>query len=159
MSREQKELIQKEFKIKIIKDLGLKDSNTFWKSVSGDIKIRRERKSIFECPECGNHFEATVTNVKTLRVKNCGCLRVEKFRKAMTTHNMSRTKLYQVWSSMRHRCYNSNNKKFKNYGGRGIIVCEEWKKDFASFQRWASESGYREGLSLDRRDNNGNYDL
>ena len=58
---------------------------------------------------------------------------------------------------MRERCYDKNSKPFKNYGGRGISICDEWKNDFAAFRDWALANGYREDLSIDRIDVNGNY--
>lgn len=73
------------------------------------------------------------------------------------THGMSKTKLYYVWALMKDRCNNPNNKKYRLYGGRGISVCEEWQISQA-FLSWAVSSGYREGLSIDRIDPNGNYE-
>lgn len=58
---------------------------------------------------------------------------------------------------MKDRCYNKNRKKYKNYGGRGITVCEEWKTDFLAFVKWSDENGYGDDLTLDRKKNNGNY--
>lgn len=69
----------------------------------------------------------------------------------------SYTKLYGVWNSMRNRCNRSTDRGYRNYGGRGIKVCEEWNV-FSVFQKWSYESGYKEGLSIDRIDNNGNYE-
>lgn len=66
-------------------------------------------------------------------------------------------KLYGIWRSMRNRCSNPNNKDFHNYGGRGIYVCKEWDK-YPVFQEWAVKNGYKENMTLDRIDNNGNYD-
>lgn len=62
-------------------------------------------------------------------------------------------KLYAVWCAMKHRCANP---KIKNYGGRGIKVCEEWQT-FKPFEDWSLSHGYREGLSIDRIDNDGDY--
>ena len=59
---------------------------------------------------------------------------------------------------MKSRCYNRNNKDFHRYGGRGITVCDEWLHDFAAFQEWAYENGYREYLTIDRIDNDKGYD-
>ena len=69
----------------------------------------------------------------------------------------SQTNLYHVWSSMKDRCRNKNNKYYERYGGRGISICEQWKEDFEEFKKWSYENGYAEGLSIDRRDNDGNY--
>lgn len=67
------------------------------------------------------------------------------------------TPLYTVWSRMKERCYNKNDAAYKNYGGRGIYVCDEWKNDYLAFHEWALSSGYEYGLSIDRIDNNGPY--
>lgn len=73
----------------------------------------------------------------------------------MTDHTPS--KLYGIWRSMRNRCTNPKNRDFPYYGGRGITVCEEWDS-FQAFQNWSLMSGYEEGLTLDRIDNNGKYE-
>lgn len=67
------------------------------------------------------------------------------------------TKLYMVWDSMRARCNTTTNKDYENYGGRGISVCSEWD-DFVVFRKWAMSNGYKQGLSIDRIDNDGNYE-
>lgn len=67
-------------------------------------------------------------------------------------------KLYNVWCGMKSRCNNTNNTRYSSYGGRGIKVCDEWNGDFIKFQKWALENGYKEGLQLDRIDNDGNYE-
>jgi hypothetical protein len=58
---------------------------------------------------------------------------------------------------MKKRCYNPRDKRFVNYGGRGITVCDEWKDDFGAFQKWATDNGYKENLTIDRVNVNGNY--
>ena len=73
------------------------------------------------------------------------------------THGHSKTKLYGVWCAMKRRCYNHNDKRYPHYGERGIIVCDEWRNDYTKFASWAINNGYKEGLSIDRVDNNGNY--
>jgi len=74
------------------------------------------------------------------------------------THGLSRTRLYKIWFGMKSRCYNNNTKGFENWGGRGIIVCDEWLNDFLSFYNWALKNGYKDNLSIDRINNNGNYE-
>jgi hypothetical protein len=71
-------------------------------------------------------------------------------------HNETRTRLYNIWKSMRRRCQESSNKRYARYGGRGIVVCEEWQ-DYLVFRDWALANGYNDTLSIDRIDNNGNY--
>ena len=73
-------------------------------------------------------------------------------------HNLSKTRLYNIWKLMKQRCYNCKYTQFKDYGGRGIIVCEEWNESFLSFYSWAMENGYEDNLSIDRIDGNKNYE-
>lgn len=72
-------------------------------------------------------------------------------------HGLTKTHLYQTWSNAKSRCYDVHSIPFKDYGGRGIMVCEEWLHDFQAFYDWAMASGYEEGLTLDRIDNNKGY--
>lgn len=67
------------------------------------------------------------------------------------------TRLYSIWKGMKTRCYNPHFKAFPRYGGRGIIVCDEWKNDFLQFKDWALNNGYRDNLTIDRIDNNKGY--
>jgi len=68
------------------------------------------------------------------------------------------TRLYRVWDSMKQRCFNPRDKAYKWYGGRGIIICLEWKNNYSAFKFWAILNGYQEGLTIDRIDNDGNYE-
>lgn len=74
--------------------------------------------------------------------------------------NKSKSKIYYVHNTMNQRCYNQNNAQYKNYGARGISVCDEWKgsNGFEAFYQWSLKNGYKEGLSIDRIDVNGNYE-
>ena len=72
-------------------------------------------------------------------------------------HGMTHEKIYYVWSGMKRRCYNPKTKDYERYGGRGICVCEEWRQDFVVFYNWAISNGYRDGLTIERNDVNGNY--
>ena len=74
-----------------------------------------------------------------------------------TKHN-TKNKLYAVWNSMKQRCNNHKSQKYKIYGARGIKVCNEWNESYDSFRKWALDSGYKEGLTLDRINVNGNYE-
>lgn len=71
---------------------------------------------------------------------------------------MKRKKIYDVWRQMIKRCYRKENSNYKWYGERGITVCDEWKNSFQAFYDWAMANGYKEGLTLDRIDNDGNYE-
>lgn len=73
------------------------------------------------------------------------------------THGMTHTRLHSIWKSMRTRCNNQNAQCYKNYGGRGISICDEWN-DFMNFYLWAMNNGYSEELTIDRINVNGNYE-
>ena len=105
--------------------------------------------------DCGNKTIVNGTALRAGKIKSCGCLRVEFGKRG--THQMRNSKLYPIYDSMKRRCYNLNNKGYKNYGGRGITVCDEWILDSPSFFSWALENGYKEGLTLDRVNNDGPY--
>ena len=76
----------------------------------------------------------------------------------LVKHNLSNTKLFKVWCGMKDRTLNKNDKAYKNYGGRGIKICNEWLTDFMNFYNWSIDNGYKEGLTIDRINNNGNYE-
>lgn len=114
---------------------------------SGGIKVLW----ICKC-DCGNVKTVLAGNLLSEKSTNCGCTGMEKFNKAKKTHGKSRTPLYITWCNMKNRCGNPNYAEYSRYGGRGITICEEWEHDFESFQRWAIENGYKEGLSIDRID-------
>jgi len=73
-------------------------------------------------------------------------------------HGESGSKLYQVWTNMKQRILNPNDKFFKDYGGRGITICPEWTNDYAKFRDWAFSNGYMNNLQINRINNNGNYE-
>ncbi len=69
----------------------------------------------------------------------------------------NRISLYCTWQNMKQRCLNEKNHKYKRYGGRGITICNEWM-EIKGFYEWAKISGWSEGMTIDRIDNNGNYE-
>lgn len=97
-----------------------------------------------------------------LIVKNktisCGCYNIIKIKKTNTKHGLWSHRLHNVWSSIKTRCYNKKSHAYKNYGGRGITMCDEWKNNFKSFYDWAMSNGYQDNLTIDRINNNGNYE-
>lgn len=107
--------------------------------------------------ECGNSTVKKSTSVKSGYAKSCGCLQREMTSKARRTHGDSDSRLYYVWENMRKRCYKPNSDRYKNYGARGIKVCDEWKDDYGAFMKWALSNGYKDNLTIDRNDVNGNY--
>lgn len=107
--------------------------------------------------ECGNHVVVYGDNLNKGVTRSCGCLRTEMLSERRASHRQSNTLLYGVWHAMRNRCYRKADQYYHRYGGRGIYICDEWKDDYSEFAKWASETGYRHGLSIDRIDNDGPY--
>ncbi len=112
------------------------------------------KKHDFMC-DCGNEKTLSLSNIGSGQTKSCGCLL--GINKHSFKHGLHMTKEYSVWHTMKTRCYNKNAKNYPRYGGRGIHVCDSWKSDPESFVKWCRENGYKEGLQLDRIDNNGPY--
>ena len=102
--------------------------------------------------ECGKEIFARGSNLRGGHYKSCGC---KKYRDR-TTHGMSKTKLFKVWINMRERCLSPKCPAYKDYGGRGISIGIEFGA-FIDFYKWAISSGYKEGLTIDRKNNDGNY--
>lgn len=108
--------------------------------------------------DCGKEVMVTTNNLKNGGTKSCGCSRIGICGKSNTTHGASGKPLYAVWQAMRRRCSNRNARRFKDYGGRGISICQEWLESPNEFIAWALTNGYGKGKQLDRIDNNGNYE-
>lgn len=120
--------------------------------------IAKNRKAIWKCEcSCENHTIITVqgANLRNGNTQSCGCLHKERFNRY--SHGQTNTKLYGVWNGIKNRCLNPNHKSYKNYGGRGIKLCEQWL-DFSNFYEWALNNGYKEGLSIERENVNGDYE-
>lgn len=107
--------------------------------------------------DCGNMTTVRAHALKSGHTVSCGCYRLEQCFSAVTTHSESSTKLHKVWRGMKWRCYDTHSAVYQYYGGRGIIVCDEWKQNYEKFRDWALENGYREGLSIDRINVDGPY--
>lgn len=105
--------------------------------------------------DCGKECTVPLTKLKMQRQISCGCLRNELCGVLSISHGQSNTRLYRIWAGIKTRCYNKNTASYKDYGGRGITVCDEWL-NFKSFYDWAI-NGYSKKLSLDRIDNNLGY--
>ena len=105
--------------------------------------------------ECGTQKEVRLFRLKSGHSTSCGCYQREQAYLRVYNHGMSGTPEYRAWSNMVHRCYDQKTKDYKDYGGRGITVCNSWKESFENF--YADMGPRPEGLSIDRIDNNGNY--
>ncbi len=119
--------------------------------------VSNGKKRMWYCKcDCGKFKEKPVStyDLKAGKTRSCGCL---KKNFTTLTHGKSNSKLYYIWAGMKQRCLNKNDVNYHNYGGRGITVCDDWLS-FEPFYEWAIKNGYKEGLTLERIDVNGNYE-
>lgn len=111
--------------------------------------------------DCGKFHKTLGKYLLNGDTTSCGCRRrkiLAETTKRQTTHRMSGTPIYTKWVSMKDRCMNPLNSAYSSYGGRGIRICDEWINSFENFYEWAISSGYSEGMTIDRINNNGNYE-
>lgn len=138
-----KPLTDYSFKMKVIKDLGMKKpTENYYKKV---------RMATFECTNCLSHFDAVVTTKaqNQLYCKQCnGTSNIKPHR----DH-----KLYRIWADTKAKL-KCTDARSVTYLTKNISMCEEWEKSFDSFYNWAINNGYKEGLTIDRIDNDGNYE-
>lgn len=106
--------------------------------------------------DCGSLGVASGTDLRAGKTKSCGCLRVERIAGLNRTHSASGSRLHQTWKNMRGRCLNPNRPGYADYGGRGIKISPEWEA-FSAFQEWALRSGWKDDLTIERIDVNGDY--
>ena len=114
---------------------------------------------MWECLcDCGNTTVVLPNNVKNGSISSCGCLKKDLLHEKLYKHGIPGSHhLYRIWSSMKRRCNSPNTKEYAHYGGRGIYVCDEWMHDAKAFYDWSMANGWKEGLTLDRIDNDGPY--
>jgi len=127
-----------------------------------DTGEREHRNVVWHCRcDCGNEVDIRGCSLTSGNTTSCGCYNRERTAEAHTVHGMNRQgkihPVYHIWSTMIQRCENPNDKRYKDYGGRGIMVCPEWHNPVV-FISWALVNGWRKGLQIDRIDNNGNYE-
>jgi hypothetical protein len=124
-----------------------------------DGRYRYVRKIACFCTACNNTTAAPVlTDLLNNKSKHCGCLQAEQVKQANTIHGFRKHPLRTVHRNMLDRCYNSKNKRYKDYGGRGIKVCKEWGSlELENFVNWALANGYEQGLQIDRKNNDKDY--
>ncbi len=109
--------------------------------------------------ECGKTTTVRSGDLQSRKTTSCGCWRNQILRSGIrTTHGLKQHALYKNWKAIKQRCSNKNNQSFKNYGGRGIEICQEWRENFEIFYNWAMSNGWEPGLQIDRIDNNGHYE-
>ena len=121
--------------------------------------ISEKPRRMFRCQcECGNIGEVQLSCLRNGHSTSCGCEQKKRVVETRTKHGLAdKHPLYLTWKNMKKRCNDPNSIGYKNYGGRGIIVCKEWINDFQSFYNWSINNGWAKELSIDRIDTNGNY--
>lgn len=112
--------------------------------------------------DCGKQKTINLNSLVKGTSKSCGCYRSEyiaqkNFKHGFTRRNAEKERLYSIWSGMIYRCHDSLNPGFHNYGGRGIIVCPEWRNDYNAFRKWSLANGYSDELTIDRINNDEGY--
>jgi ribosomal protein L37AE/L43A len=112
------------------------------KKIAGQLKTF----GLFLCPICKKEVEKRLQH--GILQKSCGCKK----------HGGTKDDLYKLWSGIKRRCCNKNEAKYYRYGGRGIVICDEWKHNYPAFKKWAENNSDRKGLQIDRINNNGNYE-
>lgn len=126
--------------------------------VAGRANNDNQGKPQWQCQcDCGQFVIVRGEKLRYGLTQSCGCLHNEQLGERRLTHGGRRTRLYTIWNDMKQRCYNVRATNYKNYGGRGIRVCAEWRDDFGAFQQWALSHGYADDLSIDRIDNDKGY--
>ena len=120
-------------------------------------------RPLWKCKcDCGNIRIVNSHALRTGNTKSCGCLNIDRIKERnrvlKRTHGETNTKLFHVWSGIKTRCHNPHSINYHIYGQRGIKICDEWVNSYESFRDWAYENGYKEDLTIDRIDVNGNYE-
>lgn len=128
---------------------------SFLKVIERDFSRDKYVYWLCECTRCGKMTSVRSCNLVTGQVMSCGCY--GRSRELRIRHGDSRTSLYERWCAIKNRCKNESCIEYKNYGGRGIKMCEEWSTSYETFKDWAISHGYREDLTIDRIDVNGDY--
>lgn len=126
----------------------------------------KDRRATWKCRcDCGNEITVRGKELRNGDTRSCGCLQKDKARRRMvkenTTHGAAKrnniSRLYSIWRGMKERCSVPTCTGYKDYGGRGITVCPEWRDSFEAFQDWSMANGYQDDLTIDRIDVNGPY--
>ena len=139
---EEENVIEKDMTPKLIQDLGMKFPT--------ELSKQRSRYGLYECPYCENTFECRISSVNMGYTKSCGCLKGD-------AHGLTSHRFYNTWNGMLQRCTNTMRQDYKDYGGRGITVCEEWL-NIRNFVDWCDLTHpNQEGYTLDRINNDKGY--
>lgn len=117
--------------------------------IGDTVSVKKGRWGKYLC-FCGNEFDAVICEVNSGRKKSCGCM----YKK----HGDTKDRLYKIYHKIKWRCYYPTNSWYSDYGGRGIKMCAEWENNYVNFKEWALANGYHHKLTIDRIDNDKNYE-
>lgn len=125
-----------------------------------DEKHKRNRYYVPCRCDCGNTLNVRKDGFGHRKHKSCGCISrtILETNAIPPQHGHSGERLYKIWIGMKYRCNEPSVPHYHNYGGRGIRVCDEWSSSYESFREWALANGYAHGLTIDRINNDGNYE-
>lgn len=122
-----------------------------------DINKQDIRRVIGKC-DCGKTKEFNLYRLTGGLTNSCGCMIGIETSKRQTTHGLTKHPIFNVFKKMKDRCYNPKHESYKDYGGRGIIICDLWKNNFTEFYNWCIKNNWQKGLQIDRVNNDGNYE-
>lgn len=129
--------------------------------LSFDHKDEKSRKRFWKCQcNCGNIVIVYQNHLKSGHTKSCGCLHSRQdinVKHGCCRRKVPKERVYKIWAGIKNRCLNDNNQAFSRYGGREISICEEWL-NFETFKSWALNNGYKDDLTINRIDVNGDYE-
>lgn len=130
-----------------------------WRVIGRAFIVNRNANVVARC-RCGTIAAVKIADLLAGRSKSCGCLAIDintKHGEGSCRRN-EQSRLFNCWRNMKQRCTNPKRKDFRWYGQKGIQVCREWSESYKQFKEWADGAGYREDLTLDRIDENKNYE-
>ena len=133
----------------------------FGRLVLLDIDKSCNYKTTCQC-DCGKITHPSFFSLRDGTTKSCGCLKNEKTVERSTKHGFAKRfkkdRIYNIWLNMKQRCLNPNHPRYKDYGGKGVMIFSDWRDNFLSFYNWSMEHNYKTGLTIDRIDVDGNYE-
>lgn len=162
LNKPKKVLFEKSKDNRLIDLTGLKIGRL---TVLGIAYRNKHRQIVWKCQcECGNIHYVIGQQLRLGKCLSCGCYEKENLSHLMENrikHNFKKDPhkrfIYGIWKGIRRRCYDTKDKRYNRYGGRGISVCKEWKENPIAFVEWALSHGYKRGLQIDRINNDGDY--
>lgn len=129
-----------------------------WTVLERSTKTDKAKNVYYRCRcDCGKEKDVLGTTLRNGKSVSCGCYQ-KQVAHENTKHGLTNTRLYKIWENMVQRCTNPKSDSYYKYGARGIKLCDKWRKDFLNFYQWAINNGYQDDLTIDRIDNNGNYE-